>query len=219
MKPDALDRAGAVPGSPEERSPGGDRISRQAHRALRQHAALFEALGMKAARELEGSILLEDDDLSFVLEYGLRRRLLSRIYSLRASMGVASPTRGAPEPYRLTLKTGGLVNASYGMAAAGPGVGEGRRVADRVMASGILDELARKVDLEKLSIAWSPEARAWRVVLEPYPGDYIHVLLPPIRYTVQLKEPEAIAIRAFLADLPGVLKQDEPRSDVSPQTP
>ena len=219
MEPGNITRSGAVSGPPEKHSPSGDRVSRQAHRALRQHAALFEALGMRAARELEDSILLEDDELSFSLEYGLRRRLLSRIYSLRASMGVASPVRGVPEPYRLTLKTGGLVNASFGLTSAGPAAEEGRRVAERVASSGVLDELAGKVDLEKLSIAWSPEAAAWQVSLQPYPGDYIHVLLPPIRYTVRLKEPEAKAIRAFLADLPGVLKQDEPRSGASPETP
>ena len=125
----------------------------------------------------------------------------------------------SPEPYRLTLKASGLVNASYGLTAAGPGAEEGQRVADRVTASGVLEKLAGKVDLEKLSIAWSPEAGAWQVSLQPYPGDYIHVLLPPIRYTVRLKEPEAVAIRAFLADLPGVLKQNEPRSRASPETP
>jgi hypothetical protein len=76
-----------------------------------------------------------------------------------------------------------------------------------VTASGLVDELAGKVDLESLSIAWVPEAGAWRVALEPYPGSYIHVLLPPIRYTVRLKEPEAVAIRTFLADLSGVLRR------------
>lgn len=214
MKPDSPARSGAVPDSPEGSS--GDRVSRQAHRALRQHAALFEALGMRIARELENSILLEDDDLTFFLEYGLRRRLLSRIYNLRARAEVTSPARGAPEPYRLTLKASGLTSASYRLTAAGPGTVEGRRVADRVTASGVLGELAGRVDLEKLSIAWSPEAGAWQVSVRPYPGSYMHVLLPPIRYTVRLKEPEAEAIRAFLADLPGVLRQEEPRSRASP---
>lgn len=191
-------------------SPAGDRASRRAHAALRQHAALFEALGMKTAHESDSSILLEDRDLSFLLEYRLRRRILSRIYGLQANVEVPTPTPGRASPYRLVLKTGGLVSASYGLAATGPGADEGRTVADRVVASGVLDELARNVDLERLSIAWSPEDRAWQVSVEPYPGDYIHVLLPPIRYTVRLKEPEAAAIRRFLIDVSRVLKQSKP---------
>lgn len=210
MKPEGSTRADAVPGSSNDSSPAGDRASRQAHRALRQHAALFETLGMRTTRELTNSILLEDESLSFVLEYGLHRRLLSRIYNLHAKAEVGCLPPGSASSYRLTLKTGGLVNASYGLAAAGPGAGEGRRIADRVMASGVLDELARKVDLEKLSIAWSPEAGAWQVSVQPYPGSYIYVLLPPIRYTVRLKEPEVGAIRAFLIELSKVLKQGEP---------
>ena len=218
MKPDESLRKDAVSDDFQGEAPrAGDRASRQAHRALRQHAVLFEALGMRATRELENSILLEDDDLSFSLEYGLRWRLLSRIYNLRASMEVASPGPHAEAPYRLSLKTRGLVGASRNLAAAGPAAKEGQRVADRVTASGLVDELAGKVDLESLSIAWVPEAGAWRVALEPYPGSYIHVLLPPIRYTVRLKEPEVVAIRAFLLDLSGVLRRDEPQSSVSPE--
>lgn len=219
MKPDESLRKDAVSDFQGEAPRAGDRASRQAHRALRQHAVLFEALSMRATRELENSILLEDNDLSFVLEYRLRWRLLSRIYNLRASMEVASPGPHAGAPYRLTLKTRGLVGASRDLAAAGPADKEGQRVADRVTASGLVDELAGKVDLKSLSIAWVPEAGAWRVALEPYPGDYIHVLLPPIRYTVRLKELEVVAIRAFLADLPSVLLQDKPRNSASPSTP
>ena len=218
MKPDESLRKDAVSDLQGDAPRAGDRASPQeAHRALRQHAVLFEALGMRTTRELENAFLLEDDDLSFSLEYGLRWKLLSRIYNLRASMEVASPDPHAGAPYRLTLKTRGLVGTSRDLAAAGPAAKEGQRVADRVTASGVVDELAGKVDLESLSIAWVPEAGAWRVALEPYPGSYIHVLLPPIRYTVRLKEPEVVAMRAFLADLPGVLKQDEPQSGVSPE--
>ncbi len=217
MKPDESLRKDAVSDSQGQAPRAGDRTSRQAHRALRQHAALFEALGMRTTRELENSILLEDDDLSFVLEYGLRWRLLSRIYNLRASMEVASPGPHAEASYHLTLKTRGLVGASRDLAVAGPADKEGQRAADRVTASGLVDELAGKVDLENLSIAWVPEAGAWRVALEPYAGSYIHVLLPPIRYTVRLKKPEVVAMRAFLADLPGVLRRDEPQSSVSPE--
>jgi hypothetical protein len=208
MKPNKPAFPGAASGSSEDSSPAGGRASRQAHRALRQHAVLFEALGMRTTRELENAFLLEDDDLTFSLEYGLRWKLLSRIYNLRASMEVASPGEHAGAPYRLTLKTRGLVGASRDLAtAAGPADKEGQRVADRVTASGLVDELAGKVDLESLSIAWVPEAGAWRVALEPYPGSYIHVLLPPIRYTVRLKEPEVVAIRTFLVDLSGVLRR------------
>ncbi len=209
MRSDEPDPASALPGSYSSQGspPAGDRVARQAQAALRQHAQMFEALGMKATRELENRVFLEDDELSMILEYGLRRRLLSRIYNLRASTEVASPTSSTGSPYRPTLKTSGLVNASFGLTATGPAGGEGRAVADRVASSGVLDELAGKVDLENLSIAWVPEAKAWRVVLEPYPGSYIHVLLPPIRYTVRLKEPEVSAIRAFLVALSDILKQ------------
>ena len=118
MKPNKPAFPGAISGSSEDPPPAGDRVSRQAHRVLRQHAVLFEALGMRTTRELENSILLEDDDLSFVLEYGLRWRLLSRIYNLRASLEVASPGPRAVAPYRLTLQTRGLVGASRDLAAA-----------------------------------------------------------------------------------------------------
>lgn len=169
---------------------------------------MFRALGMEVARELESGLLLEDDDLSFVLEQILQRRLLSRIYNLRVRMEVASPASRAGSPYRLTLKTGGLVSASHGLTATGPAALEGRVVAERVTSSGVLDELAQRVDLENLSIAWSPETGAWHVALDPYPGSYIHVLLPPIKYTVRLKEPEVRSIRVFLLDLSQVLRQD-----------
>lgn len=187
----------------------GDHISRQAREALRQHAEMFEALGMRSIRELENSLLLEDEDLSVLLEYGMQRRLLSRIYTLRLNMEVASDTPSAASPYRLTLKTSGLARASHTLIATGPAAKEARMAADLVMTSGVLDELAKKVDLEKLSISWSPETETWRVVLEPYPGGHIHVLLPTIRYTVRLKEPEVIAIRAFLISLSGVLKRSD----------
>ena len=165
---------------------------------------------MRTTRELNNSILLEDDDLSFALEYGLRQRILSRIYNLRAKAEVAASAPDPAFPYRLTLKTGGLTSASHGLTAAGPGAEEGRRVADRVMASGVLEDLAGKVDLEKLSIDWSPEDGVWRVAVEPYPGSYIHVVLPPIRYTVRMKQPEVEAIRAFLIELSKVLQRGEP---------
>ena len=186
-----------------------NRSSRQAHRKMLQHAAMFEELGMKTTGERETKVLLEDDDVALLLEYGLRRRLLSHIYNLRVNLEVASPTSSVERPYRLTLKTGGLVSTSYALAATGPAAREGQKMADRAMSAGILDDLVESVDLENLVIDWLPEAGIWLVGLEPYPGSYVHAMLPPIRYLVRLKEPEVIAVRIFLVNLSDVLRRGE----------
>ncbi len=54
------------------------------------------------------------------------------------------------------LLRGLIWSASRDLAAAGPAAKEGQRVADRVTASGLVDDLAGKVDLESLSIVWVP---------------------------------------------------------------
>lgn len=205
MMPCEAEHASTV-SHPQGDPPGaGNRASRLAYRALRQHAEVFESSGMRNLRESEDSVLLEGDGLSLVLEHRLQRRPLSRIYNLRVSTEVRLPVPCSDSSYRLTLKTGGFVNAVYGLSAAGPKACAGQRVARRVTESGLLDEVAKKVDLEDLSISWTPEECAWRVALDPYPGSHIQMLLPPVRYTVGLKEPEAVAIRDFLGELSDVL--------------
>lgn len=189
--------------SPADTTP----LSREAHQALLQHAAMFETLGMSPAHESENSILLKDNDLSFSLEYAVQRRLLSRIYTLRLAMEITPASCGGAARYRLSLKAGGLARASHTLGATGPAADEGRILADTILASGSLDELAGVVDLEKLFIIWDPGVASWRVVLEPYPGSHIHVLLPAIRYTVRLQEAEVEAMRDFLTSLSGILRR------------
>jgi hypothetical protein len=185
----------------------GNRMSGQVYQALRHHAKMFEALGIKVMNDSGEAILLADGSLTFSLEYRLQRKILARIYHLRTKMKVTSPTSSPALRYRLDLQILGLMGRSRNLRATGPGAKEGQKAASRLLSSGIVCALAESVDLENLSIEWASEAGAWEITLEPYPGSHLRTIFPPMTYTVWLQEPEARAIRTFLVRVSDILRE------------
>lgn len=174
------------------------RLSGRAYQALRQHAGMYRALGMRVAGEDTAEIILADNRLTLRLGYRVHRKLLARIYHLQARMAIVASTTDPTPGYRLDLRAREL-------AVAGPGADKGRDAADRLGISELVRELEERVDLESFSLAWSPDSGSYLVTLEPYPGSHISMLLPPMAYTVKLKEPEVEAIYCFLYTLAGLL--------------
>lgn len=199
---------GEISGSEVSRpsSPPRNRMSGRVYRALRHHATKFEALGMEVANDSGQAILLTDGSLTFNLDYRLQRKILARIYHLRTKMRVTSPASSKALQYRLDLQILGLMGTSRNLIATGPGAKEGQETASLLLGSGVVDALAESVDLENLSVEWTPEAGAWEIILEPYPGSHLRTIFPPMTYTVWLQEPEARAIHAFLVRVSDILR-------------
>jgi hypothetical protein len=184
-------------------------FTRRAYLALQQHAQMFEGLGMRVQDEVDGEILLSvDPDRCFTLHLGYRisRKLLAKIHHLRMTARFA-PTAANPAPrYRLDLKARSLVSAPRELVVSGPGITEGRKIADFLAAAGVVSELEDRMDVESLSVNWSPGTGSYTVTLEPYPGSHVLMLLPPMAYTIRLKDTEVSAIYRFFRGLSELLR-------------
>lgn len=185
----------------------GDGVSQRAYRALHDHAEMFTALGMSAVDRHGDGLTLADDRLLIDLGYRLRRKLLSRIYHLQIKMDITSFIRRQMSPYQLNLKVHGVARISRYLDATGAGAEEGAKIGGRLLAAGVVEELAKGVDLENLSISWQPEMSNWEVTVEPYPGSYVYTVFPPMTYSVKLKDSEAKAIRNFLVVLSDMMER------------
>lgn len=166
---------------------------------------MFEALGMQAIDGNKGETIVKDGQTLFNLGYRLQWKLLARIYHLRVTMEVVSNVREQPGPYRLDLRTRGVANVVRDFEVSGAETRAGFEMSDRLISSGVVEELASAMDLENLSITWSPETKIWKVALEPYPGSYVYTVFPPMAYAVRLKKSEVMAIRTFMVRLIDIL--------------
>ena len=194
--------SGPEPG--DERARTGD-PRRGSLLALERHAGMFEASGMSVVRDGGAEIVLTDGSVTFALAYRLQSKLLAQIHHLRVRMDVAATSRRSTPAYRIDLQATGFVRVHRNLVASGPGNAEGGRIAGRLLDSGAVDKLAERVDLEDLSVAWLPEASAWRVIVEPYPGSHVRTVFPAMSHTVRFKEDEVFAIGSFIAGVHEVL--------------
>lgn len=183
------------------------RATQRARHGLRQQAKMFENLGIKLVHEEPDMVVLVKDHLSFRLEYEVDRKILARIYHLHVNTEIPSYNQQHKSHYRLDLKTRGVVNVSHEMAATGSGAREGQRIADVLSASGLVEGLVEKLDVEVLSIMWTPEKNAWEVSLGTYPGSHAQMFFPPLAYTIRLKEAEVQIVYEFLDALSKVLRE------------
>jgi hypothetical protein len=180
------------------------RSSRQAYRALQLHAEMFGTLGMKVASEDAGGIVLAEDaedGLTLRLGYRVDRKVLAKVYHLRATMEFVPAAANLTPHYRLDLKACVLIGVSRELVAVGSGAAEGRKVTNLLTATGAVDKLEERVDLEGLSVTWSPDEGSYEVVVQPYPGSHVSMVLPPMAHTVKLRASEVSAIYCFFRAL------------------
>lgn len=188
-------------------------VSLQAYKALQAHAAMFEASGADLLEDDGRTISLSDGSFGMSLDYRSQRKLLARIDHLRIKAEFVTSGPKAAAPFELRLQRGGLFGGEYGFALTGRDSAQAEKVGRYLLRSGVVQELASKVDLEDLSISRYPERGAWALVLEPYPGCHVSTVFPPARYTVRLKDREIEAVREFLARASKVLGESGKAED------
>ena len=196
-----------------------DRAFAKALQAISRHGKMFEAAEAELLHENGGSngeqIAFRGAGVNFQLRYRTRRKLLARIYHLQLFCEVPSAVpREVPE-YRIELQRRGLVNPSFCLVATGRDTEESGNLVAALTGSGLIEDLANEVDLDRFSITWSPQKGGWEVIVEPYPGSHLFKVFPPISYTVWLKQEEVQAILDFLTSIDEFLKEqfDFPRSE------
>ncbi|MBU2602366.1 MAG: hypothetical protein KKA32_09395 [Actinobacteria bacterium] len=196
-------------------------MSRRAHRALEQHAAMFEVQGFRRIDGPAGTLVLlaapaTDPPIRLELSYRVRRRLLARVYHLRvrlvrvglpaviwaddATSGLSAARSGEVAPFVVEHKVTGVVATSSQLEVKGPGAAFGERLAAGLRRSGALERLRAALDLEEFRIEWAPASGEIRVTVGPYPGSYLYMIIPPVHYTVRLKPAEVEALIVFFEE-------------------
>jgi hypothetical protein len=159
---------------------------------------LFVERGMLKHDNQSNIISLEDDRIKLNLLFKTRRKLLSRVYHLNiVSRMVPLTEYSANKPYTLKLRVRGFKKVEWCFSVVGSGIENGRAVADRLLSSGIIARFAGSVDIESLLIDWSPESDSWNISVGPFPGSFVYMSLPPIKYNVKLRKSEVEAIYDF----------------------
>lgn len=188
-------------------------VSPQAYKALQTHAAMFKASGADLLEDDGRTISLSDRSFGMSLDYRSQRKLLARIDHLRIKAEFVASGPKAAASFKLRLQRAGPLGGEYEFTLTGRDSAQAEKVGRDLLRSGIVQELASKVDLEDLSISRCPKRGVWELVLEPYPGCHVSTVFPPARYTVRLKNREIEAVREFLARASKVLGESGKAQD------
>jgi hypothetical protein len=175
--------------------------SQRAENTLSGHADLFKRMGMRECGSSYGGRILRDEHVRLELKWHRESRLFVKVFHLAVEMQIKPARDSAPtRSYGITLKPEGLIRVKQTLKVDGPGAEAGKQVADLLRTTGLLDDLRARLDLEAFALRWSGDSRCWTVHVTPYPGAYLFFLVPPLGYTVKLRQEEAKELYAF-ADL------------------
>lgn len=116
--------------------------------------------------------------------YAVTNKWMGRIYVFRWQCRI--PDAKSANNLKIVLKYSG----SWGKRDARFFSKSSSSLVDSLNSDQKLMEICRTIDFERLEIQYSAAEKAWRLEVRPNYGDFIWMLIPPVRYMRRPKEPE-----------------------------
>lgn len=156
-------------------------IDRRAQQMLRDTVSRFDAYIGPDANEGEREVAgldhrLAADDL--VLEHRLSSKLIGRIYTCRWRWKVAVDLGTTSTVIRLRYRGWKPSNRTAGFV----GPAHSSALCEQLNASAVLLPLCMAMELGELSIHYHATEHCCEVVLRPNYGDFVWMLIPPVKY-------------------------------------
>lgn len=166
--------------------------------SLDQQAFPFRQAGMEVAARWSAGMHLKTSDQRIRLGYRTQKHLLARIHHLQATTAVPGCGPGADCTLELHLR--GTPPRNHWWKPSGPGEPEAAGIATRLTGPA-LTSLVDTVDLTSCTVSWNARTGCWHIRIEPYAGNHIRLLLPPMTYTNTVRPAEAETITAALSEI------------------
>ncbi len=80
---------------------------------------------------------------------------------------------------------------------------------DRLNSDKLIDELCNEVDYERVELRYSIAEKMWHVQMRPNYGDFIWILLPPVKYARRPKTSETTSTMNLMKQLVHFIKDRE----------
>ncbi|MDD2058564.1 hypothetical protein N5D52_21800 [Pseudomonas sp. GD03860] len=156
-------------------------IDRRAQQMLRDTVSRFGQYmaqdvgdGLRAVSGLDHRLAADD----LVLEHRLSSKVIGRIYTCRWRWKVAVDL--GPTAMRIHLRYRGWKPSSR--TASFVGDRNSTALCDPLNASAVVLPLCKAMELGGLSIHYHPTDKTCEVVLSPNYGDFVWMLIPPVKY-------------------------------------
>lgn len=127
--------------------------------------------------------------------YAVTNKWMGRIYVFRWQCRI--PDKKPANNLKIALKYSG----SWGKRDARFVSKSASSLADCFNKDQKLMEICRTIDFERLEMQYSVEEQAWRLEVRPNYGDFIWMLIPPVRYMRRPKEAEIRQTAELIASI------------------
>jgi len=181
--------------------------------SLQRSASHFASL-LGQPRQAGNDLIFSTKDIpftSFKVGYDVVNKFLGKIYVLVAEARFYTKNQ-PPTGMAIELRYSGFFRknkALFEVRSPKHGSVQGFRLVDKLNSNQRLLNACLNLDLECLRLIFDKQQETWKIQARPYGGSFVYIMLPPMRYPVNLPENHARLIVSAMKDMVHVIERTD----------